>query len=103
MMKFVAFATTVLLAAAGIVKANNCTSGLDYCDHSLIAKGNYQGQLDRLYQDVLDITVTSTDGNVWNGDLFTCVGGRSAVVKHLQACPNGLCNDNGNGKSDTCA
>lgn len=64
--------------------------------------GNYRGELDQLYQDKLGITVTDTDGDVWNGDLFSCIGGRSGVVARIQACPNGVCNDNGNGKNDTC-
>ncbi|PPQ83531.1 hypothetical protein CVT26_004299 [Gymnopilus dilepis] len=103
-MKSFTFATAILFAAiASVVKADNCTPGLVYCGHSLISKGNYRAQLDQVYQDVKGITVTSTDGDVWNGDLFSCDGGRSGTVTWLQSCANGVCDDNGNGKSDTCA
>ncbi|KDR83275.1 hypothetical protein GALMADRAFT_57764 [Galerina marginata CBS 339.88] len=98
-MKTTSFATAILLAAVGIVQADNCNAGLNYCGHSLISKG----QLDQLYRDVLGITVSSANGDVWNGDLFACNGGRSGVVTRIQACPSGVCTDNGNGKSDTCA
>ncbi|KAF8214075.1 hypothetical protein K438DRAFT_1802825 [Mycena galopus ATCC 62051] len=89
--------SSILALAVGMTAADNCNVPLRYCGHSLIAKGNYQPQID---QCLFDNNHATFD----NGQsvLYGCIGGTNGVIQFLQDCGTGRCMDNGNGKNDTC-
>ncbi|KAJ7613086.1 hypothetical protein FB45DRAFT_1036615 [Roridomyces roridus] len=89
--------SSILALAIGHAFADNCNVPLLYCGHSLLAKGNYQPQIDQCLFDNNHLTLD-------NGQsvLFGCIGGPNGVIQFLQDCGLNRCRDNGNGKNDTC-
>ncbi|MCJ1286466.1 hypothetical protein MMC26_005811 [Xylographa opegraphella] len=95
----VTLAISGLTFLLGSVMASNCKPGLQYCGSTLLSVGNYQGQIDQCYYDVVGEGYEAPNGG--KNMLFGCEGGRSGVIKYFKTCAAG-CHDAGSGKSDYC-
>ncbi|XWW98458.1 hypothetical protein V2A60_006458 [Cordyceps javanica] len=93
--------TLVTLAAVmltGFATAKDCTPGLNYCGHTLYAKGNY----DFIIQQCLADNGVADDSSTRNQALFRCRGDPYGYVQYLEYCGRG-CVDAGTGQNDYCS
>ncbi|KAG5915956.1 hypothetical protein E4U42_007866 [Claviceps africana] len=95
MPKFASIVIAALAAVAPLAEAGNCTPGLKYCGHTLLAYGNYES---RIYQAL------GHGPSSWNNEeqrsLFNCVGPNGEI--QLERTCAKLCIDQGLGQSDKC-
>ncbi|EFY89042.1 hypothetical protein J3458_015223 [Metarhizium acridum] len=87
-----------MLAIAPLALADNCTGGLSYCGSSLLKKGRYTDQINQ----ALLVAGQPDDYNHVHNSIFYCLGGSSGAIQYTTYC-SGSCQDNGQGRSDTCA
>ncbi|KAG6001976.1 hypothetical protein E4U21_003589 [Claviceps maximensis] len=93
MVKITSILMAALAAIAPVAEAGDCTTGLNYCGHTLLRYGDYKQRIN----DELGYSPGWWDSSDTNA-LFQCVGG--GQIKLIQKCP--LCMDNGGGKNDYC-
>ncbi|KAG5928821.1 hypothetical protein E4U53_002579 [Claviceps sorghi] len=95
MVKIVPMVIAALAAVSPLAEAGNCTPGLKYCGHTLLAYGDYSA---RIYA-ALGHGPYIVD-NEEQRTLFTCVGPNGEI--QVDKICSRMCFDKGAGRSDEC-
>ncbi|EOA85454.1 hypothetical protein ACJQWK_06599 [Exserohilum turcicum] len=81
----------------GLVTADCCKNGLDYCGYGLLNKGNYYGEI----QTALERAGLPVDPDHVRYTLFHC--GACTDTPVVRYCGVNRCTDGGSGHSDYCS